>query len=250
MVPIPAGTFLRGSPLGQGLEDERPQRQLYLSEFEIDRLPVTFKQFDDFVEATGYQTEKYWSEEGWKFATHHHLAQTRFANHSEWIHLTGPDQPVCGVSYWEAEAYAQFRGKRLPTEAEWEKAARGTDGRTYPWGNDWEAGRCSCRGGPVRAAPPVGSFPSGSSPYGVLDMAGGVWEFCSDWYDPSYYRVSPERNPSGPPKTGAKVARGGAWNALPLLNRTANRNAWKPSARFSNLGFRCARSASLEDAKK
>jgi formylglycine-generating enzyme required for sulfatase activity len=243
MVSIPAGTFLRGSLPGQGLDDERPQRGIYLSTFAIEKLPVTFEQFEQFIRAGGYQNPAYWSEEGWKFCREAGLVGPRFYQQPDWAHVSGAQQPVCGVSFWEAEAYAAFAGRRIPTEAEWEKAARGTDGRTYPWGNTWEPGRCSCRGGPIRAAPPVGSYPAGASPYGVLDMVGGVWEFCSDWYDPSYYQTSPDRDPKGPPAAALKVARGGAWNALPLLNRTANRNAFRPSARFSNLGFRCARSA-------
>src|SRR5207248_1786372 len=115
------------------------------------------------------------------------------------------------------------------------------DGRLYPWGDEWDPSRCSHRGGPVRAAPKVGGYPSGASPYGVLELCGGVWEFCSDWYDEHYYARAPATDPRGPERGEQKVARGGAWNALPLLNRTANRNAWRPTARFSNLGFRLAR---------
>jgi len=241
MVPIPEGPFLRGSTDEIGLADEHPQRPIYLSAFTIDLLPVTFGDFAAFIESGGYAREELWSPEGWSFVRSSGLVRPRFLGEPEWAHVTGPRQPVCGVSFWEAEAYARFVRKRLPTEAEWEKAARGTDGRIYPWGNRWDPTRCSFRGGPIRAAPEVGQFPSGASPYGVLDMPGGVWEWCADWYDAGEYTRSPDRDPMGPASRELKVARGGAWNALPLQNRTANRNAWKPTARFSNLGFRCGR---------
>jgi formylglycine-generating enzyme required for sulfatase activity len=241
MVRIPAGPFLRGSPPGQGLPEEEPQRQLFVSELEIDELPVTWGAFQGFIDAGGYSNATWWSPEGWAFAQEQRLAAPRFYGEKEWAHVTGPSQPVCGVSWWEAQAFCRFAQKRLPTEAEWEKAARGADGRTYPWGDAWEPGRCSFRGGPLRAAPPVGQFPLGASPFGVQEMVGGVWEWCSDWFGPDYYRAAPEKDPPGPTTGTLKVARGGAWSAPPLLNRTANRNAWKPAARFSNLGFRCAR---------
>jgi formylglycine-generating enzyme required for sulfatase activity len=241
MIRVHAGPFLRGSPPDFGMPEERPQRTLFLSEFELDVLPVTFGDFDAFVAAGGYENKELWSEEGWEFARTQDLRRPRFQGEAEWAHVTGERQPVCGVSFYEAEAYARFVSKRLPTEAEWEKAARGIDGRIYPWGDAWEDGRASCRGGPIRAAPPVGGFPRGASPYGVLELSGGVWEWCGDWFDPGYYALAPERDPPGPPRGLMKVARGGAWNSVPLLNRTANRNAWKPTARFSNVGFRCAR---------
>jgi len=241
MVQIPAGTFLRGSTPEVGLADEHPQREVWVSAFEVDLLPVTFSDFERFIESGGYRQRDFWSEPGWNALQKEGWSRPRFVREPEWMHVTSERQPVCGVSFWEAEAYASYASKRLPTEAEWEKAARGTDGRLYSWGNEWMDGCCSVRGGLVRAAPPVGSFPNGASPYGALDMAGGVWEWCADWYDASYYAFAPDRDPSGPATGELKVARGGAWNALPLQNRTANRNAWKPSARFSNLGFRCAR---------
>jgi formylglycine-generating enzyme required for sulfatase activity len=241
MVSIPAGPFLRGSPEGVGLPDEQPQRRVQLSAFQIDAVPVTWGDFAAFIDAGGYRHPELWSAEGWQACTREGWKQPRFYREPEWTHVTGATQPVCGISFWEAEAYARFVGKRLPTEAEWEKAARGEDGRLYPWGNRWEEGRCSFRGGPVRAAPPVGQFPLGASPYGVLDMAGGVWEWCSDWYRADYFAVAPGEDPPGPADGELKVARGGAWAALPLQNRTGNRNAWKPGARFSNIGFRCAR---------
>src|SRR5258707_3701253 len=174
MVRIPEGPFLRGSPVEIGLADEHPQRTIYLSAFEIDLLPVTFAEFAEFVEAGGSRRPEFWSIPGWEFRSSVDLVGPRFLGEPQWSHLTGPRQPACGVSFWEAEAYARFLGKRLPTEAQWEKAARGEDGRLYPWGDEWGQGRCSFRGGPVRAAPEVGQFPSGASPYGVLDMAGGV----------------------------------------------------------------------------
>lgn len=242
MVEIPEGPFLRGSPDDVGLSDEHPQRTLFLPAFAIDRLPVTFGQFSEFIQAGGYDTPSLWTSEGWAFCQAEKLSRPRFFGEAEWAHVTSAQQPACGVSFWEAQAYAHFVNKRLPTEAEWEKAARGEDGRMYPWGDDWDASRCSCRGGPTRAAPAVGGFPQGQSPYGVWDMSGGVWEWCSDWYQPDYYREAPERSPQGPLQGRLKVARGGAWNAMPLQNRTANRNAYRPVARFSNVGFRCARS--------
>ncbi|HVE83409.1 MAG TPA: SUMF1/EgtB/PvdO family nonheme iron enzyme [Myxococcales bacterium] len=246
-MPVPEGPFLRGSPPEVGLPEEQPQREIWLDAFEIDRFPVTFGQFAAFIQAGGYADRAHWSEDGWAFKEAQQLTRPRFWTEPEWAHVTGLDQPVVGVSWYEAEAYARFARKRLLTEAEWEKAARGDDGRLYPWGNAWEPDRCSFRGGPTRAAPPVGRFPGGASPYGVEEMCGGVWEFCADWFSEGYYARAPARNPPGPERGTMKVARGGAWNALPLLNRTANRNAWKPTARFSNIGFRCARSISVRE---
>jgi formylglycine-generating enzyme required for sulfatase activity len=245
MALVPAGPFLRGSADSDALPEERPQRELHLSAFEIDVVPVTFGDFAAFLEAGGYRTEALWSADGWAACQREGWTRPRFHGEPEWAHVNGADQPACGVSFYEAEAYARWARKRLPTEAEWEKAARGTDGRIYPWGDAWEEGRCSFRGGPRRAAPPVGQYPLGVSPYGVLDMAGGVWEWCSDWYGPGYYELAPEADPPGPESSELKIARGGAWNAMPLQNRTANRNAWRPVARFSNLGFRCVRAAAL-----
>jgi formylglycine-generating enzyme required for sulfatase activity len=241
VIAVPAGPFLRGSPEGFGLPNEEPQREIFLSAFELDRLPVTFGDFEAFLAAKGYATPSLWSEAGWDFARREELERPRFYGEDGWAHVCGADQPAVGVSFYECEAFARFAGKRLPTEAEWEKAARGTDGRVYPWGDEWDPEACSFRGGTVRAAPPVGRFPKGASPYGALEMCGGVWELCSDWFDERYYARAPDLDPKGPETGELKVARGGAWNALPLLNRCANRNAWRPTARFSNIGFRCAR---------
>jgi formylglycine-generating enzyme required for sulfatase activity len=132
---------------------------------------------------------------------------------------------VVGVSWFEAEAYARLAGARLPTESEWERAARGEDGRRYPWGDAWDPARAHHRGG-ARHTLPVGCFPSGRSPHGLWDAAGNVWEWTADPFDSA---------------GTLRSARGGAWNAHPPQLRCANRNAWPPSSRFSNISFRLAR---------
>jgi formylglycine-generating enzyme required for sulfatase activity len=153
------------------------------------------------------------------------------------------DHPIVNVSWDDARAYAKWAGVSLPTEAQWEKAARGTDGREYPWGNDWDASKCvnSVGSNSPGGTKAVGSCPAGASPYGGLDMAGNVWEWCADWYGSGYYASSPGRNPAGPASGETRVLRGGSWlygNAT--LFRSANRNYLIPSLRLNYLGFRCA----------
>jgi len=211
MCAVPAGRFLIG-------DDRRPAET---GPFEIGETPVTNAQFAPFP----YLERAAWSDEGWEWRERNGIAKPRFHDDPAWQAYLAPDQPVVGVSWYEADAFARFSGLRLPTEAEWERAARGDDGRTYPWGDEWDPALAAHRGG-ERHTLPVASMPANRSPFGLYDCAGNVWEWCSDWYDAS---------------RTLRSARGGAWNAHPPQLRCAGRNAWPPDARFSNLGFRVCR---------
>jgi formylglycine-generating enzyme required for sulfatase activity len=256
MVLIPSGEFTMGSVSGEGDDNERPQHRVNVSAFYIDRYEVTNAQFRRFIEAGGYTDRNNWSDEGWRWrrnVTEPEYWSDGNPNFGE----VYPQYPVVGVSWYEAEAYARWAGKRLPTEAEWEKAARGTDGRMYPWGNEeptceravfrgcgtgpWEMSfgrlRFACRA--------VGSCAAGRSPYGVEDMAGNVWEWVADWKDNKYYSKSPVADPPGPTTGRYRVVRGGAWNlATNNLGSARRGNYYNSYPKYRDLfiGFRCARS--------
>jgi len=223
MVLVPAGEFTMGS-LG-GDPDEQPVHKVYVSAFFMDKHQVVVSQYARFLEATHHDSPPEWT------------LMNKQANRN---------RPVANVNWAEADAYCKWTGKRLPTEAEWEKAARGTDGRVYPWGNEPPTRFHANSGKEVwsnhSALLPVGTLEEGKSPYGIYDMAGNVWEWVSDWYDPDYYRTSPSQNPSGPRMGDSKVIRGGSWGSNGITDlRSADREIHLPSFRGLGTGFRCAK---------
>lgn len=249
-VEIPGGSFVMGVAAGDGHRlDESPVREVLLDPFWIDRFPVTVHAYARFVADRAYARPEIWSAAGWRWrceGSHSRserldvpVSRPRFWGDEAWARFGSPSRPIVGVSWFEADAFARWRGKRLPTEAQWEKAARSADGRRYPWGDGWLADVAAHREHGPRATVPVGIFARGESPFGVRDVVGSVWQWCADWY--GEYDPREIANPCGPDDGTLKVARGGAWNTLRDSLRTTNRNAFPPHARFSNLGFRCVR---------
>ena len=229
VITIPAGEFIMGNPNGQGRADERPQRSVYLDAFVIDQVEVTNERYLRFVKATGHRTPPN------PYGT------------GPLQSLTGIENlPVVQTTWYDAKAYCGWARKRLPTEAEWEKAARGTDGRLYPWGNDPPTAKRANfdrEWDDEKTLHPVGSLPEGDSPYGVKDMAGNAREWVSDWYDAEYYPQAPDRNPQGPDKKGVvRSIRGGSWHSPASDLTTAARGRGGFALQTHGTGFRCARS--------
>jgi formylglycine-generating enzyme required for sulfatase activity len=216
MVLVPAGEFWMGRD--DGNDDEKPRHRVDLDAYYIDRYEITNELYQRFTKATRRPAPQFRSQPN----------------------LNGASEPVVGVSWHDAEAYCRWAGKRLPTEAEWEKAARGVDGRSYPWGEQWDPGRANSKESQQNGASPVGSYPGGVSPYGAHDMAGNVWEWVSDWYAKDSYTRERPRNPRGPETGSWKVLRGGSWGYLPYLLRTTSRLSIMPELRNTVIGFRCA----------
>ncbi|UFP95483.1 ergothioneine biosynthesis protein EgtB [Gloeobacter morelensis] len=236
MIRVEPGEALSGSDADEALDNERPSRRVHLEGYWIDRYPVTQRQFQAFIDAGGYGEPHFWSASGWRWLS-------EYAVHRPLYWSAPDDRPVMGVSYFEAEAYARFARKRLPTEAEWEKAARydptrGTF-RTYPWGEvPPEAGRPTDR----RAA--VGTHPAGRSALGLDDLLGNVWEWTATWFYPYPGFVSyPYPGYSAAYfDDGHRVLKGGSWVSGPAVLRPSFRNWYEPDQRVPFAGFRCARS--------
>ncbi len=221
MIEIPAGPFTMGSD--EGDPEDAPAHEVDLPAFEIDKFEVTNADFAAFADTTGYVT----------FAEKQGVSTWRDERG------TGEDNhPVTMVTWDDAQAYCKWQGKRLPTEAEWEKAVRGDDGRSFPWGNEWDPNKANVKERGLRGTAAVGSFGDGASPYGVEDMVGNVWEWTADWYQPY------PGNSTEDPYYGERfrVTRGGGWFDEEAQATTFNRNAADPNKTANDdLGFRCAR---------
>jgi formylglycine-generating enzyme required for sulfatase activity len=220
MVFVPAGEFLMGAAAADpdADPDERPEHRVYLDAFWVDRLEVTNAMYAACVGAGGCTPP----------AHSRHYGPSEYQGH-----------PVLGVSWNQAVAYCAWAGRRLPTEAEWEKAARGPDGRRFPWGNEAPDPTRLNFDRLVDDTVRVGSYPPGASPYGALDMGGNVWEWVSDGYDPDYYARSPAVNPTGGDSVSRRGLRGGSWNTGAANVRATNR-FWAFPGRNDTDGFRCA----------
>ena len=238
MVYVPAGVFLMGDDSDRADYDEAPVHEVYLDAYLIDVYPVSNMRYRMFLE----RLDKY-------------------ANHpSPWCHPDEPrnkvhipqfwysskwnqdDHPVVGVDWWDAYAYCKWAGKDLPTEAEWEKSARGVDGRVYPWGNELPTPNICNYDNYYKMTTPVQKFQQDRSPYGCSNMAGNVWEWCLDWFDPTYYKKSASENPIGPPNGRCRVGRGGSWmNDARRIRTTTRAHGTGPGDRNHHLGFRAVK---------
>jgi iron(II)-dependent oxidoreductase len=221
-VAIPAGT------LRHKASNDSPVVEIAVLAFAIAPYPVTVGEFARFLADGGYDDPSYWSPEGWSHRLDEDVERPRFWGEAEWAPYLVANHPVVGVSAFEAEAFASYRGARLPRDHEWERAARGDDARDYPWGEAWDPEACCFRERGPRSTVPVGVHPRGPSPFGVHDLCGAVWQWTDD--------AGAAEGQYGP----YRVVRGGAWNNLPWSIGCSGRNAYPPEARFSNLGFRLA----------
>ncbi len=244
MVQVDKGQFIRGSVEGEDHGDDRPVRRIYIDGFMIGKYPVTNEEFREFVGDGGYNRKEFWDPEGWQWLKENNISEPRFWHDRKW---NGSNFPVVGISWYEASAYAAWLSQkrselyRLPYEAEWEKAARGTNGNAFPWGDRFRKEMCNSRESGLNRTSPVGIFPSGKSPWGCLDMAGNIWEWCEDWFGSDYYRKGPDKNPKGPSEGSNRVCRGGSWLSITTFCRTAFREYYEPVYRTNSLGFRIVR---------
>ena len=238
-VDIPAGEFLMGAQAkepsqanhdSEAYEDESPVHRVQLEAYRMGRYPVTVGEYSMFIDAGGYSNEACWN--------HGHFGEWK--EPADWDTQLGHlNRPVVRVNWFEASAYAAWKGGRLPTEAEWERAACGAEGRRYPWGDANPDGSLLNYDGNAGFPTPVGIYPRGASIEGILDMAGNVGEWCSDWYAKKYYKNSPKENPTGPSSGSSRVLRGGSWSN----NRWNCRSSYRyycfgPAERYDYFGFR------------
>ena len=250
MVYVPSGSFMMGSDpeidsLAQ--EDEQPQHEVTLDAFWIDQTEVTNAQFGQFVAATGHETTAELEGSGLIFSGSEgeEIAGEQVAG-ADWQHPSGPESnltglgnhPVVLVSWDDADAYCGWVGGMLPTEAQWEYAARGGDGRLYPWDNT-SPNKNLLNYSPAVGTTPVGSYPNGASWVDGQDMSGNVWEWVADWYHSDYYDVSSVDSPTGPSEGDMKVLRGGSWSNTQPFVRAASRTRSTPSGHTNIAGFRC-----------
>jgi formylglycine-generating enzyme required for sulfatase activity len=248
MVYVPAGTFLMGSAEDDAfaLSDEKPQREVYLDAYWIDRTEVTHEMYAAFLNERGNQVE---GGDTW-FDSDDPAARIVYANGRWQVVKDYDDHPVAEVTWFGAGAYCEWAGRRLPTEAEWEKAARGTDGRIYPWTEGHpDVLQVTCDyvnySGCTFDTQPADSHSAAMSPYGALNMSGNLSEWVADWYDADYYATAPNINPQGPLTGTHRVMRGGSWTSSMRYIRAASRRAANPAfaCLFHGEGFRCASSA-------
>lgn len=260
MTLVPGGTFTMGT--AEGFPFEGPPHRVTIRPFFLDQCEVTIEKFQDFTSATRYVTEA--ERIGWSGVFRAAKGEWEPVAGADWVHPEGPgttaslSHPVVHMTYADAQAYAAWAGKRLPTEAEWEFAAGGATGRRFPWGEElmpggrpagnwWQGNFPNEDTGEdgFRGLAPVGSYAAGA--FNLHDMGGNAWEWCRDWFSPRYYRSCSLENPTGPTSGAERVMRGGSW--MCSVNfcqgyRVAARGHTPPDSSLNNLGFRCAQDAS------
>jgi len=227
MVVIPAGPYVRGSAPGEGRLDEQPPRKIFLDAFSIDKYEVTNARYTEFLKETLHKPPM------------NVYGEKPLAEEEGIANL-----PVVQVTWHDAVDYCFWAGKRLPTEAEWEKAARGNDRRLFPWGDsppDPQKANFDKNWMDKQTLMAVTALPAGQSPFGLFHMAGNVREWVQDWYDQEYYSVGPEKNPKGPETGILKVVRGGSWRSFDADLRAASRGKGGFALKTHGIGFRCAR---------
>lgn len=243
---VPAGSFLMGTGADEldsleppswarsELKSEQPQYEVRITQgYWTDKYEVTNAAFQAFVEDGGYLNEEYWSEEGWQWLGEQNVERLP----RKCVYEELPDHPRVCVTWYEAGAYARWRGGRLPTEVEWEYAARGPESRTYPWGDTWDSSKANV----VDSADltPVGSYPEGVSWVGAHDMAGNAMEWVQNWYSLDYYELKVQDDPQGPETGQVKIEKGGWYGSNPYVARSAYHHFEDPPTyQDHHIGFR------------